>query len=501
MLLTTMKRWFIICRVFNKEQPFTQNLGALTSAPLLMPIYDYTSRPPAPKPRKPRRGLFFCLLLTIGALYGLSNTTEESETISDQQTETLPEQTQSDTVEAELILPIEPPQPKFTEISGHIERNENFSEALMREGISHVAVFELVGALRKGIHRTVFNPNVVRRGDSYKLTLDSLNIIQSFEYAKRGDYENRFHAQRREGVLKVRQETIPLRREVVIVANRVDDAIWNALHTTGENPALLCDKLEYIFEYYIDFYNDCRKGDHFAFAVEKLFGENGDFVRYGDVLTAEYEGDKESFQAFRYLDPDGRDGYYDAKGQSLQGIFLRKPLNFTRISSKYSSRRFHPILKKYIPHHGMDYAAPYGTKVWAIADGIVSFIGRKGALGNYVEIKHKNGYKTGYGHLSKFPRGLKKGQRVKQKQTIGYVGATGRATGPHLHFNFYATVNGKYKITNPTRAINRPTGTPVAKKHLTHFENQRDQYFALLDHTSGSVVTASLPLVISSAEE
>ena len=499
MLLTTMGRWFIVLRVFNKEQAFTRFSGALSSAPLLMPIYDYTSRPPAPKPRKPRRWIFFCLLLAIGALFGLnsgSENTDPTEELAEAPAEIPP-----DSVVAELILPIKPTESELTEISGHIGRNENFSEALLREGISHAAVFELVGALRKGIHRSAFNPNVVRQGDRYAMMVDSLTIIQSFEYAKGGNYENRFLAQRTEGVLKAWKESIPLLREVVIVSDRVDDAIWNALQKNGENPALLCDKLEYIFEYYIDFYNDCRKGDQFAFAVEKLYGENGDFVRYGDVLTAEYNGDKESFQAFRYIDPNGNDGYYDSEGQSLQGIFLRKPLNFTRISSQYSSRRFHPILKKYIPHHGMDYAAPYGTKVWAIADGTVSFIGRKGALGNYVEIKHKNGYKTGYGHLSKFPRGLKKGSRVKQKQTIGYVGATGRATGPHLHFNFYAAVNGKYEITNPTRTINRPAGTPVAKKYLTHFLQQRDQYFALLEHTNGSVVTASIPPVVTAAEE
>ncbi|MDP6037419.1 MAG: peptidoglycan DD-metalloendopeptidase family protein, partial [Candidatus Latescibacteria bacterium] len=406
MLLTTMRRWFIILRVFNKEQAFTRFIGAPSSAPLLMPIYDYTSRSPAPKPRKSRRWIFFCLLLATGAIFGLnsgSEDTDPTEELTEAPTDTAP-----DSVIAELVLPIEPSEPEFTEIFGRIGRNENFSEALMREGISHAAVFELVAALRKGIHRSAFNPNVVRRGDHYEMRLDSLNIIQSFEYAKSGDYENRFHAKRTDDVLKAWKEAIPLRREVVIVSDKVNDAIWNALQKTGENPALLCDKLEYIFEYYIDFYNDCRKGDRFAFAVEKLYGKDGDFVRYGDVLTAEYEGDKESFQAFRYIDPDGNDGYYDAEGQSLQGIFLRKPLNFTRISSKYSSRRFHPILKKYIPHHGMDYAAPYGTKVWAIADGTVSFIGRKGALGNYVEIKHKNGYKTGYGHLSKFPRGLKR---------------------------------------------------------------------------------------------
>ena len=123
---------------------------------------------------------------------------------------------------------------------------------------------------------------------------------------------------------------------------------------------------------------------------------------------------------------------------------------------------------------------------------MVSFIGRKGALGNYIEIRHKNGYKTGYGHLSRFRKGLKQGSYVNQKQTIGYVGATGRATGPHLHYNFYTLRRGKYRLTNPARVVNRPAGKPVPKAHKDRFLRHRDRLWALLDRTNGSVVTAAL---------
>ena len=285
-----------------------------------------------------------------------------------------------------------------------------------------------------------------------------------------------------------------MKREAIIVSGRIKDNIWSALQETGASPSLLCDKLEYVFEYYIDFYNDCRTGDQFTLVVEKLYGKSGAFVRYGDILTAQYKGDKESFQAFLYVDPKGERNYYDSKGRSLQALFLRKPLNFTRISSPFTSRRFHPILRKYTRHHGVDYAAPYGTKVWAIANGKVSFVGRKGPLGNYVEIEHSNGYKTGYGHLKSFARGLRKGQRINQKQTIGYVGSTGRATGPHVHFNFYTTANGKYTLTNPTRKINRSVGQSIPEKYMAYFRQQRDQYFALLDRKNGSIVTTALPI-------
>ncbi len=464
-----------------------------------MPARAYKSLPPPPKLRKPGRWVFFCMLISVSMLFGLGKEpakTKKHEPVAKmtEESSTEPVSVEADAVEADLILPLTPPKSKSTRIVGYIANKENLTEALMSENISRPDVLELIDVLHRDIKRASFNPNIVRRGDRYELVIDSRSTIQHLKYTRQGDHETQFIVERIDGQLKARQENLSLKREAIIVSGRITDNIWSALQETGENPALLCDKLEYMFEYYIDFYNDCRTGDLFTFAVEKLYGKSGAFVRYGDILAAQYEGNKESFQAFLYVDPSGRDSYYDSKGRSLQGLFLRKPLNFTRISSKYSSRRFHPILKKYTAHHGVDYAAPHGTKVWAIADGTISFVGRKGPLGNYIEIEHNNGYKTGYGHLRSFARGLRAGQRVNQKQTIGYVGSTGRATGPHVHFNFYTTVNGKYKLTNPTRKINRPAGQPIPEKYMAYFRQQRDQYFALLDRKNGSIVTTALPL-------
>ena len=460
-----------------------------------MPVRVYKGQPKSPKPRKPRRWIFFCLLISVSMLFGLGKESANDEPIA-KMTEESP--AEPDPVEASLVLPLTPPpESKSTRIVGYIANKENLTEALMGENISRPDVLELIDVLRRDIKRTSFNPNIVQRGDRYELLLDDRSAIQYLKYTRQNDHETQFIVERINGQLKARQENLPLKREAIIVSGRIKDNIWGALRETGENPALLCDKLEYVFEYYIDFYNDCRTGDQFTFAVEKFYGKSGAFVRYGDILAAQYEGDKESFQAFLYVDPSGEDSYYDSKGRSLQGLFLRKPLNFTRISSPFTNRRYHPILKKYTRHHGVDYAAPYGTKVWAIANGTVTFVGRKGPLGNYIEIEHNNGYKTGYGHLSKYARGLKKGQRVKQKQTIGYVGSTGRSTGPHLHFNFYATINGTYKLINPTRKINRPAGQPIPAKYMAHFRQQRDQYFALLDRKNGVIVTAALPLRVA----
>ena len=151
---------------------------------------------------------------------------------------------------------------------------------------------------------------------------------------------------------------------------------------------------------------------------------------------------------------------YDANGKSLRGLFLKSPLNYRRISSGYSNRRFHPILKKYLPHHGIDYAAAYGTRVWATAPGTVVYKGWKGALGNYVEIRHPNGYKTGYGHLSKFPRGLKKGMYVRQKQTIGFcrIDRSFHGAAPSLQTSMSETARVIASATLPAWSIDPGPG-------------------------------------------
>jgi murein DD-endopeptidase MepM/ murein hydrolase activator NlpD len=424
-------------------------------------------------------------LFALSSLYYLAGTapeTTESETANETVVETA----------ANLgLAPTLPLLPEHETVTGEIARGEAFSEALKTAGISHEAVFELVKALRKGIQRADFNPNIVQRGDRFSAITDNAAVIQEFEYIKRGALEARIVARREDGKLRAWKEEVPLDRQIVVVTEKLDDSIWNALRSSGKNPDVLSSRLTDIFEYEIDFMVDCRPGDQFSLAFEEFYKDD-EFVRYGDILAAEYATGRDRYQAYLYERENGDRSYHDAEGKSLRGIFLKSPLNYRRISSGYTSRRFHPVLKKYLKHHGIDYAASYGTNVWATAEGTVSFIGRKGALGNYIEIKHKNGYKTGYGHLSKFRKGLKKGSRVSQKQVIGYVGATGRATGPHLHYNFYTHSKGEYKLTNPSRVTNRPTGEPVPKTLIADFLQKRDTLYALFDHQSGSIVTAYL---------
>lgn len=188
-----------------------------------------------------------------------------------------------------------------------------------------------------------------------------------------------------------------------------------------------------IFNDRVDFRTDFRKGDRICVIFNRK-------VRLGktwgapDVVAAFVETRGRKNYAF-YNDDD--QSYYDEKAKPLQGMFLRHPLNYSRISSRFTYKRWHPILKKYRPHYGVDYVAPYGSKIWTVADGRVAYVGKKGGYGKIVIVQHKNGYRSEYAHLKGFPRGIRKGRYVKQGQTVGYLGNTGLSTGPHLHFGLW----------------------------------------------------------------
>jgi len=200
--------------------------------------------------------------------------------------------------------------------------------------------------------------------------------------------------------------------------------------------------------------------------VEELWLE-GRFRRYGNVLAAEFINDGNVFRAFRY-EADGNVGYFDDDGNSLRKAFLKAPLNFRRISSGFSRSRLHPVLKVRRPHLGLDYVAPTGTPVSALGDGTVRFAGWKGANGRLVVLSHRMGYKTYYGHLSRIARGIRPGSRVRQGDVIGYVGATGRATGPHLHFQI--SQNGR--AVNPL-SMKLPRGYGIPKAEIAGFRKIR----------------------------
>lgn len=228
-------------------------------------------------------------------------------------------------------------------------------------------------------------------------------------------------------------------------------------------PDTVAIQLARVFSTDIDFHVDLRRGDRFS-VVYDLVHAQGEIVRPGEVVYAEFVNNGRTYEAFRFEDTDGNVSYYSGDGQNRAKSFLRSPLEFSRVSSGFGGR-VHPIFKNWRAHTGVDFAAPKGTRIWATADGTVEFVGVKGGYGNCLEIRHSGGITTLYAHLSGFAKGLKRGVRVQQGESIGFVGATGFATGPHLHYEF--KISGIHQ--DPMR-VALPKANPLPASQRAQFE-------------------------------
>jgi len=249
---------------------------------------------------------------------------------------------------------------------------------------------------------------------------------------------------------------------------------------TGDRAAII-DYLDRVFQWQVDFSRQVRVGDTFRFVFERSVRPDGS-MRSGRLLAAEYENAGTAYHAI-WFDPDG-DGegsWFDLEGKSVRRAFLLKPLEFRRISSRFSRGRYHPILQRVRAHNGIDYAADTGTPIMATADGVVIHRGPKGQLGNTVEIRHPNGFVTRYGHMSGFRRGVTVGTRVHQSEVIGYVGMTGLATGPHLH---YEMIRSGRRI-DPL-SVDLPAGDPVPEEDHERWTADMTSRVSLLESIPGA---------------
>ncbi|MBF0138250.1 MAG: peptidoglycan DD-metalloendopeptidase family protein [Magnetococcales bacterium] len=247
-------------------------------------------------------------------------------------------------------------------------------------------------------------------------------------------------------------------------------------------------KLANLFEWDVDFTRDIRAGDRFTIVYEEYL-ENGRPVRDGNILAAEFINQGHSYRVIRYTDPSGRTGYFDPNGQNVQKMFIRAPVDFSRISSQFSMNRKHPVFGFSRAHKGVDYAAPVGTLVRAAGDGVVTFRSRKSSFGNLVVIRHNTKYSTGYAHLEGFASGLHVGSRVRQGEIIGRVGMTGVTTGPHLHYE--VLLNGE--AINPL-SIQSPAAMPVVARYMPDFRNKSKQLVAMLDRSETVVASLAAPV-------
>ncbi len=254
----------------------------------------------------------------------------------------------------------------------------------------------------------------------------------------------------------------------------IDHSLFVASQRAGL-PDAITMHLAQIFQWDVDFVLDIRKGDEFHVLYEELY-VGDEFIGYGNILAAEFVNQGQHFRAIRYTDAQGDSNYYNPDGQSMRKAFLRAPVEFTRISSNFNLHRIHPLFKRSRPHRGIDYAAPTGTPILAAGDGRVVTATRTAPNGNYIVIQHGEQFTTKYLHMSKFARGIHSGVRVKQGQVIGYVGSTGWATGPHLHYEFL--VNGVHK--NP-RTVELPDAEPIPAAERDRFAARAKPLLTLLN--------------------
>ncbi len=261
---------------------------------------------------------------------------------------------------------------------------------------------------------------------------------------------------------KAEEQAIQAEARPIMRSGTIQGSLFGATDA-ADIPDRIASAMAEAFSGDIDFHRDLRRGDHFSVIYEAFYHE-GRLIRSGRLLAAEFTNQGKTYQAIHFQDPDGREGYYTADGQSLKRAFLKSPMPFDRISSGFTSARFHPVLQVWRSHKGVDYAAPTGTPVRAVADAVVGFAGKKGGYGNLVILNHNRPYSTAYGHLSRFASGIRPGSRISQGQVIGYVGCTGLCSGPHLHYEF--RVNGEQR--NPL-AMKLPTSMPLEARYRAQF--------------------------------
>ncbi len=271
--------------------------------------------------------------------------------------------------------------------------------------------------------------------------------------------------ERTESGLSASQVTADLDAQPLMAAGTIRSSLFAATDAAGLPDAVAIQIAE-IFSSQIDFHRDLRRGDRFAVVYEGL-SHNGELVKTGRVLAVEFVNQGKSHQAVWFETADGGGSYYTPEGNSLRKAFLRSPLEFSRISSGFTNARFHPILKTWTAHRGIDYAAPTGTRVRTTADGVVAFAGWQNGYGNIIIVEHASKYRTYYAHLSAFAPGIRKGARVSQGDYIGNVGATGMATGPHLHYEFH--ING---VQHDPMKIALPEAQPITRQLRAAFEAQ-----------------------------
>lgn len=356
-------------------------------------------------------------------------------------------------------------------IRDNVKKNEFLADILLRHGVDYATIDYLARNTRD-----TFDVRKIRYGNNYALICTADTIERPLYFVYEISASSYVLYRLFDSVQATRGHKI-ITTTLDSINGSIQSSLWNALVDQNADPNL-ANEMSEIYAWTIDFFG-LQKNDAFSLIYERNYVEDI-YLGLGRIYAASFDHKGDTIYAF-YFEQNGKGDYFDEKGNSLQRTFLKAPLRYSRISSGFSNSRMHPVLKIRRPHHGIDYAAPSGTPVYTVGDGEVIKKGyQKRGGGNYIKIKHNGTYSTTYMHLKGYAKGMVVGKRVKQGDLIGYVGATGLATGPHLDFRFYR--NGK--AVNPLK-VESPPSKPIDTAYLVEFNEVVDFYKARLDSISG----------------
>ncbi|WP_440957920.1 peptidoglycan DD-metalloendopeptidase family protein [Oceanicaulis sp. LC35] len=466
--------------------------------------------------RRSRSLVFFiavgaALLLTVGFL--ISRDQSDPRLMAQAQTEMMDEAVDAplEETEAAVLSPLEAlDAPQTTAMTEHalftnpnkrpevhsvdvtVQRGQTFASVLSDAGADRVDAARAINALDP-----LYSARLLRAGQDLTLYFETpapYEIQHAFDsdssvsttrlagFSFRPDQERTLTVSRDgQGQFHAREATASLRREVVRVTGEVSSSLYLSAIELGATDRVVFE-LANILGFAVDF-RTVQPGDPFDVVFERFVNSRGETVRTGNILYVVFDGRGDPLEYFRYEMEDGEVGYYTGEGESAQRLLMRMPINGARISSSFGMR-FHPVLNRNRPHNGTDFAAPRGTPVMAAGAGIVERANRFGSFGNYVRIRHANGYQTAYAHLQGFASGVRSGTRVQQGQVIAYVGTTGRSTGPHLHYEVHLNGNP----TNPM-SLDLPTGRRLEAGELDDFMTARDALIELRDNAPPALET------------
>lgn len=346
-------------------------------------------------------------------------------------------------------------EPLYQEMNIAIKTGDTLAKRLSQQHVSSDTIHELLRDPVAAPHLKNIFP-----GQTLTLSFNEQGKLKKLE--QKINETQTLMVEEREGRYESEIKAEPVTTFIKYAHGTINDSLFTDGQKSGLDDNIIME-LANIFAYDIDFALDIQPGDQFTLLYETRYVDNKR-ISAGNVLAAEFTNRGHVYSAVRYEDPNGKIAYYTPDGKSLQKAFLRTPVNFSRISSRFNMNRKHPVLHTIRAHKGVDYAAPTGTPIKASGDGKVAFIGRKGGYGNCIILQHGQQYTTLYGHMSRFAKPLKTGERIAQGQVIGYVGMTGLASGPHLHYEF--RINDAH--VDPL-AVPLPASDPIAPKYRDQF--------------------------------